>query len=214
MDYLEITQIFYKAFDYFNEKYCENFLKKPLIVILSRGRKNCLGWHWADKWSNDSEVLTEIMIAAERLNRPWEQLLETLLHEMAHLHNSQNQIKDCNAQQYHNKAFKKTAESIFHLTVTRDGQKGYAITDLSETSRADVFAFMEAHQLSSSINLKRITPVKGVAKKQFNINITEEDYQWFANLKESLDMSSKECFEYIREQSGLTPESVEIEEAC
>jgi hypothetical protein len=73
---------------------------------------------------------------------------------------------------------------------------------------------MEAHQLGSSINLKRITPVKGVAKKQFNINITEEDYQWFANLKESLDMSSKECFEYIREQSGLTPESVEIEEAC
>jgi hypothetical protein len=130
---------------------------------------------------------------------------------MVHLWNSQNDIKDCNAQQYHNKNFKKTAEDLFHLTVERMPQKGYALTSLSDRSRADVEAFIQEHNLVDT-KLKRITPPKAVAKKQYNINVTEQDYQWFVSLRDQLNMSSKECFEHIRNEAesfGLVGENLE-----
>jgi hypothetical protein len=199
-NYVQIVETLDKALDYFNNLYCDNVLKKPLIVVLSRGRKACYGWHWANKWTDGENSITEIMIAAETLNRTWAENLETLLHEMAHLWNSQNDIKDCNAQQYHNKNFKKTAEDLFHLTVDRMPQKGYALTSLSDRSRADVETFIQEHKLVDT-KLKRITPPKAVAKKQYNINVTEQDYQWFVGLRDQLNMSSKECFEYIRNEA-------------
>lgn len=209
--YIQVVEVLEKAFDHFNKLYAEEKLNKPMIVILSRGRKACYGWHWANKWSDGENSITEIMIAAETLNRSWADNLETLLHEMAHLWNSQNDIKDCNAQQYHNKNFKKTAEDLFHLTVERMHQKGYALTSLSDRSRADVEAFIQEHSLVDT-KLKRITPPKVVAKKQFNINVSQEDYEWFRALKEQLNMSSKECFEYIRQETesfGLADTNLE-----
>lgn len=209
--YIQVVEVLEKAFDHFNKLYAEEKLNTPMIVILSRGRKACYGWHWANKWSDGENSITEIMIAAETLNRSWADNLETLLHEMAHLWNSQNDIKDCNAQQYHNKNFKKTAEDLFHLTVERMHQKGYALTSLSDRSRADVEAFIQEHSLVDT-KLKRITPPKAVAKKQFNINVSQEDYEWFRALKEQLNMSSKECFEYIRQETesfGLADTNLE-----
>jgi hypothetical protein len=209
--YVHLVEILEKAFDHFNRLYTEEKLNKPLIAILSRGRKACYGWHWANKWSDGDNTFTEIMIAAETLNRSWAENLETLLHEMVHLWNSQNDIKDCNAQQYHNKNFKKTAEDLFHLTVERMPQKGYALTSLSDRSRADVEAFILEHKLVDT-KLKRITPPKAAAKKQYNINVTEQDYQWFVSLRDQLNMSSKECFEHIRNEAesfGLVGENLE-----
>jgi hypothetical protein len=62
--YVQIVKILNKAFEHFNELYCENFLKRPLITILSRGRRACLGWHWKNKWDYQGSLHTEIMIAA------------------------------------------------------------------------------------------------------------------------------------------------------
>jgi hypothetical protein len=90
-------------------------------------------------------------------------------------------------------------------------QKGYALTSLSDRSRADVEAFIQEHNLVDT-KLKRITPPKAVAKKQYNINVTEQDYQWFVSLRDQLNMSSKECFEHIRNEAesfGLVGENLE-----
>jgi SprT-like family len=197
--YTKIIEVLDKAFDHFNAKYCENILSKPLIVVLSRGRKACYGWHWAQKWRVGEEVKTEIMIAAETLDRPWQDILETLLHEMVHLHNAQHNLKDCNAQQYHNKNFRNTATQIFHLNVEKLHQKGYALTSLSDRSSADVLEFIEEQKLSP-IGLKRIVPPAGkTEKKQYNINVSKEDFEWFRTYKEEQDLSSKEAFAALRE---------------
>src|SRR5438132_560721 len=60
-------------------------LPLPVITIQSKGRRNALGWHWKDKWQNGTPgKLTEINISAEHLDRPAEDIAETMLHEMVH----------------------------------------------------------------------------------------------------------------------------------
>ena len=197
--YVQIVNILNKAFEYFNELYCENFLKRPLITILSRGRRACLGWHWKNKWDYQGSLHTEIMIAAETLDRPIQDILETLLHEMVHLHNSQNNISDCNAAQYHNKNFKKVAENIFHLDVQKMHQKGYASTKLSDKSGDDVQNFIDKESISD-FRLKRIEETgKGKYKKQYMVNVSEEDFLWFQDMKHQLDLKNKELFALLRE---------------
>ena len=75
--YIEVVNLLDQAFDYFNQELCSGTLKKPLINILSRGTKKCLGWHWKDKWKYEGEPCTEITIVAECLDRPLEDILET-----------------------------------------------------------------------------------------------------------------------------------------
>ena len=198
--YIKAVNILNDAFDYFNEIYADNLLKRPLITILSRGRKACLGWHWKNKWDYQDSLHTEIMIAAETLRRPIHDVLETLLHEMVHLWNSQHDIEDCNAAQYHNKAFKRTAEEKFFLEVDRMPQKGYAITRLSIKSRDDVQNFIDREQISD-FRLSRVSEMKtSSAKKQYMINVSEEDYFWFKNIKTQTDTNSKELFSQMRDQ--------------
>jgi len=208
--YVQIVNILNKAFEHFNELYCENFLKRPLITILSRGRRACLGWHWKNKWDYQGSLHTEIMIAAETLDRPIQDILETLLHEMAHLHNSQNNVPDCNAAQYHNKNFKKVAESIFYLEVQKMPQRGYAFTKLSQKSEDDVRNFIDK-EVISDFRLKRIEETsKGSQKKQYMLNISEEDFYWFQNTKRNLDLKSKDFFALLRETySDQLPEYLE-----
>jgi len=196
--YVEAIFTLDKAFDYFNDKLCNNTLDRPIINILSRGARKCLGWHWQDKWQCDGEYATEITIVGESLNRPIEEVLETLLHEMAHLYNSQAGVKDCNAQQRHNKHFKKTAESVFHLQVDRHPTRGWALTSLTETSRALIGAFLQESKVHS-INLVRVPTggVGGVKKKTYMISVTEEDHALIKDMANNQDMSQKEVISFL-----------------
>lgn len=82
----------------------------PLILIASRGRrKNWLGWHQAKAWRNKKDVITEVCICAEVLDRGPLKCAETLLHEMVHLANSRRGINDCSVNQYHNASFRNMA---------------------------------------------------------------------------------------------------------
>jgi len=198
--YVVAVHILNKAFDHFNEKYCNNILKRPLITILSRGNKACLGWHWKDKWQYQSTLHTEIMVAAETLRRPIQEILETLLHEMVHLHNSQHDIRDCNSSQYHNKHFKKCAETIFHLEVDKMPQKGYAITRLSVKSRDDVQFFIDQEGIQDFRLVRMPSFVEGKGKpKQYMINVSEADYFWFQDARKKEEKKSKEFFADLRD---------------
>lgn len=102
---------------------------RPIITIQSKGRqKETLGWHWADKWGQGKESMSEINICAEELNK---NPIETLIHEMVHHSNHCEKIDDCNSQQYHNKYFKTKAES-YGLNVEKNGRHGWAVTTLSD----------------------------------------------------------------------------------
>ena len=81
-------------------------------------------------WQNGGESFNEIAFNLEHFTTPQE-LLSTLLHEVAHSLNHQNGITDCSANQYHNAKFKTQAEALGLKTLEVKG-KGYAATELTE----------------------------------------------------------------------------------
>lgn len=126
----------YRAFDVFNELFADNKLPKVVITIQESGRRNAYGWFGNGFWSDRlaGEAVPEINLSAEYVGRGPHALLETLLHEMAHLWNAAvENVKDCSGSQYHNKHFKSAAER-FALNVSRDGTRGWAYTSLTEES--------------------------------------------------------------------------------
>jgi hypothetical protein len=81
-------------------------------------------------WRTNDEVFSEIAFNLEHFTTPQE-LLSTLLHEVAHSLNHKNGITDCSSNQYHNAKFKTQAEALGLKTHEIKG-KGYASTELTE----------------------------------------------------------------------------------
>lgn len=150
-------------FSKFNEKFYNNELDKPIITVSPDTTKGAYGWCTAWKaWSNQepkkisdmkpeeieaakSEGFYEINICAEYLARPFEQICETLLHEMVHLYNLQVGVQDTSRSgTYHNKKYKEAAEQ-HGLTVEKDSKYGWTKTSLNDEAKA----FVEGLQDSS-----------------------------------------------------------------
>lgn len=92
----------------------------------------------ADLDAMQNEGFYEINICAEHLARPFEQVAETLLHEMVHLYNLQIGVQDTSRNgTYHNKKCKGAAEQ-HGLDVGKDPKYGWTITTLDEEARAFV----------------------------------------------------------------------------
>lgn len=129
-----IIKILEKTFDKINSELYHNELKKPIITVQT-GRRTVLGWCSAsERWINEKKKVYEINIVAENLNRTKEGIIETLLHEVVHLYNSQHGVDDCNSQQYHNKHFKEVAEA-HGLNVEKMKNRGFAYTTLNEVGK-------------------------------------------------------------------------------
>lgn len=122
--------------------------KRPVIVIQTRGRKkSTLGWHWAETWQNgEPEPITEITICAEALNRPPLEVAETLVHEMVHLYNHANGVRDVSGHQYHNAKFRKLAERVGLVVAEPTDSRGHAYTSLGDELRA----FLESIEIDAS----------------------------------------------------------------
>ena len=121
-------------FDKLNERFFENALSKPVITI-SPDRKR-FGSCTDDKaWVNGIRGYYEISISSYHLNREFEDICLTLLHEMCHLANLEQGIVDCSRQGlYHNKNFMKVAHS-HGLVTTYNGKQGYGDTELTPEVR-------------------------------------------------------------------------------
>ncbi|RLF58129.1 MAG: hypothetical protein DRN27_06250 [Thermoplasmata archaeon] len=146
-----------KIFNELNKAFFKDELKKPVILIQSKAKKNTLGTCsvnpiWENK-KNEEDRNYEITLSGEYLNRPIEEIIATLLHEMVHLYCSVNDIKDTsNNFVYHNKNFKKEAE-LRGLIITKaefNKSIGWSVSELNE-------------------------PTKELIKK-FNINLPAFDY--------------------------------------
>jgi hypothetical protein len=81
-------------------------------------------------WRTNEEAFSEIAFNLEHFTTP-EELLSTLLHEVAHSINHQNGVEDCSSNQYHNKHFKAQAEALGLETHEIKG-KGHASTTLTD----------------------------------------------------------------------------------
>lgn len=90
-------------------------------------------WQDTDAQSSNNGSY-EIKISAHTLEYPKDVIIGILLHEMAHLYNLLNNIKDTNKNgTYHNRRFKKTAEA-HGLIVEQDdeGRYGWCKTSLND----------------------------------------------------------------------------------
>lgn len=128
----------HRAFKMFNDNLFNGSLSEPAILIQSRGNKKLtLGWCSVQKiWKNEvtEEEKYEINIVAEALNRGTYPVMATLLHEMIHLHNLVNNIKDTSrGNTYHNMKFKKTAEA-HGLIIEHADKIGWSVSKLQGTT--------------------------------------------------------------------------------
>jgi len=121
-------------FEVFNEKFFESELSKPVITMSGEGRRRAYGWFFPKQiWQDGEEVRHyEINICPEHLNRPIEEVCETLLHEMIHLKNALSGIVDCHRNGlYHTKKFQTCAER-HGLKAMKTEKYGWAKTSLKD----------------------------------------------------------------------------------
>ena len=129
----QVVEYLEKIFCTLNQDKFEGKQVTPVITIQSTPR--AYGHVTVDKvWKNAFVgEQYELNIGAGTLNRPIENVVSTMLHEMVHLYHLMHDIKDCSRGcTYHNKKFKEKAESV-GLLIEHDARVGWAITEPSES---------------------------------------------------------------------------------
>lgn len=161
-----------RLFSIMNNRFYNGELQQPVITVSPDTTKGAYGWCTSWKaWkkaiegeeSKEDEGYYEINICAEYLSRPFEQIAETLLHEMVHLYNLQIGVQDTSRSgTYHNKKFKETAEQ-HGLICESSGKYGYSQTKLNE----DAATFINQYQEKKfELFRKSIPKIKGKSKNQ------------------------------------------------
>lgn len=130
------TKELQRAFDFFNEQLFNGELEKPIITIQAAGKAKSLAWCSNEPiWENkDHELKYELNIAAEALYKGVEETCHSLIHEMCHLYDNLNGIKDTNGKS-HNKKFKQTAVTHGLDILDKDKTYGYGITYLDTKAK-------------------------------------------------------------------------------
>lgn len=96
----------------------------PTPIITVQSKPGSMGHSSVAKvWRKPNAQTYELNIAAEVLDYPIEETLDTIIHEMVHLYCREHQIKECSrGGAYHNKKFKAEAEKR-GLTCIYTGEK-------------------------------------------------------------------------------------------
>lgn len=102
-------------------------LEKPIITIQSTpGAYGHVSV--AKTWKRKGESRHELNISADWLQRPIENVVATMIHEMVHIYNIQQGIQDCSrGGSYHNRKFKEEAEKHM-LKIDQHPKYGWTIT--------------------------------------------------------------------------------------
>jgi len=98
----------------------------PTPIITVQSKPGTMGHCSVSKiWQRKDDKTYELNIAAEVLNYPIEETLDTMLHEMVHLYCRQHDIKEVSrGGTYHNGKFKALAEQV-GLVCVRAGKYGW-----------------------------------------------------------------------------------------
>lgn len=116
------------GFEVLNRVYFNGELPPIMITIMSSPRTN--GHFTVGKvWRAEEGHYNEINISAEHLDRPIENIMATLTHEMVHYYCQLNGIADVSkGGRYHNKNFKREAE-LRGLSISYAKYIGYSVTE-------------------------------------------------------------------------------------
>ena len=149
--YIETVAYLGKLYDFINERLFGGELVKPVITIQVDSRNKAYGWWskqkvWKD--SKNDEGVHELNLCAQYLNRPIENIAETMIHEMCHQFASVHNLQDCSRSSlYHNKLFKQIAES-HGLTAVKVEIIGYSQTSLTAETAELIKQFVSANDES------------------------------------------------------------------
>jgi predicted SprT family Zn-dependent metalloprotease len=157
--HVELNKLFKKI----NSRFYDNELIEPNILIQSVGTKKWYGYCTTKKvWEVKGEEVYEIALSAEYLNRSFEEVVATLMHEMVHLYNLAHDVRDVSGTQYHNKRFKNEAEKR-GLNITYAKVIGWSSTTLNDEAK-DWIATLEVNR--EAFDAVRKVPVKTKKKAQ------------------------------------------------
>lgn len=118
-----------KIFRSLNSRYFDNMIEEPIITIQSTPRAyghvtTAKAWRKAN-----GDTRHELNIGAGTLDRPIENVVATVLHEMVHLWHLQNGVQDCSrGGTYHNKKFRDAATER-DLSISYDPRIGWSVTE-------------------------------------------------------------------------------------
>jgi len=118
-----------QAFNLLNDRLFGGKLE-PVIITLQSSRGSYGHCSVKKIWNNGSadNSKREINLSVDYLSIDPMHYVGTVLHEMCHAFNLQNNVIDCNpSNQYHNKKFKTLAEAV-GLVVTKEGHRGWCRT--------------------------------------------------------------------------------------
>lgn len=120
-----------KIFRALNRDFFGGELEEPIITIQSTPR--AYGHVTVAKiWKRKEDWRHELNLGAETLNRPIEEVVATMLHEMVHLYNLAHGVQDCSrGGSYHNRKFKEEAERR-GLSIQHHEKYGWTITEATE----------------------------------------------------------------------------------
>jgi len=129
-----------RLFKAINKKKFNGSLPWCAIIVQSTSNKNAHGWFFANSWvrKGDRKPVHELSMCAESLNRPIEDILNTLIHEMVHLYCHVNDIGDCK-NNYHNVKFKVQC-NLVDLECTQIPRYGWASTKLTPKLKKELMA--------------------------------------------------------------------------
>lgn len=123
----EITSFLENAYNILNDRFFDDELSKVVITVQSSPRTY---GHYTkyNAWTERENGFREINISAESLDRPIEEVIATLIHEMTHHYCDLNGIQDCSrGGTYHNRRFKEQAEQR-GVIIDYDSRIGYSLT--------------------------------------------------------------------------------------
>lgn len=137
-----ITNELHKAFKIINNDFFNNELPLPAITIQSSGKRLSMGWCttkqvWRDKGGHIN--LYEINLSAEYINVSYLETMDTLMHEMVHLYNLINNVKDTSRNNtYHNKNFLNRAlkSGFMYPHDKPDPKYGYSNIRLTDQTKS------------------------------------------------------------------------------
>ena len=138
------------GFEVLNKVYFNNELPPIVISIMSSPRTN--GHFTTGRvWRAEMNLMHEINISAEHLDRPIENIMATLQHEMVHYYCEVNGINDtCQYGRYHNQKFKSEAEAR-GLIITRADGIGWSVTSPSE----GFIKVLKEHNIEKPLDINR-----------------------------------------------------------
>ena len=142
-----------KAFRIINHDWFNDELPEAIITAVPTSKAYAHYTPW-DAWETKTGAKREINIITAYLNRPLENIIASLIHEMVHMYNDcvTHEQDTSRGGTYHNKVFKRVAEE-HGLVIEKDAKYGWTITTPSD----ELFLWVCEHDELKEIQMNRNT---------------------------------------------------------